>query len=182
MKIFVLYFVFLGTIFANDLCELHDPDKTMETNFLNSTGYVVAYGDLSTKIVDFNQRLKKYGLTHNYNFDKYAIYTIYQNTNIIGHILCLNETYYNFQTMQFVVLYDAKGKVKNVKYQKLLGENFNKFTAPAFTEQFVAINSPDFKRSIKNPSPDDAEIFDKTIISFKKNLILMDTFIFNKSL
>lgn len=186
--------------FAAVGCDLNDPDRDVKKFFPNSTGYKTEYK--SIKNVGGNELLDEVETRLGDKFSglyevidvPYTIYTIVKDNKKIGYIHGVNQKG-KYGAMQVFLIFDTNGTIKNMYFQKLTSRASKEFKSKDFTNQFLNLNINDFdsydvkkiktpKNSkiskIKNPLPNRAkEDFDFTMRGVKKNLILMDVFIFN---
>lgn len=183
-------------------CDLNDPDRDVKRFFPESTGYRTEY--LSVKKVGGNalyERLEaRLGDKFSGVFEKidvpYTVYTVLAGTRTLGYIHGVNQKG-KFGGMQVFLILDAQGVIRKFYFQKLTAKNAGTLRSDAFGEQFVGLTLADFllydvpaRRApegskvarIKNPVPaedgDDADFF-AALRGTKKNLLLMDAFVFH---
>ncbi|MDR0676835.1 MAG: hypothetical protein LBF97_07355 [Elusimicrobiota bacterium] len=198
---FLIFSVILYSfLFAAVGCDLNDPDRDVKRFFSDSTGYKTAY--LSLEKLGGSELLKEVEQKLGDNFQglyetpdvPYTVYTIYKNSDIIGYIHGINQKG-QYGGIQVFLVYDLKGNIINFYYQKLTSKKAKDLRATSFSNQFIGLNLKDFENydpktgktdnkkiiEIKNPNPDNNIDFLATIRAVKKNLILMDIFVFNKN-
>jgi hypothetical protein len=203
MRVFLLSFAFvLGistSVFGAVGCDLNDPDRDVKRLFPESTGYKTAYlsvdklggqpllQEIETRLGD-----KFQGLYETIDVP-YTVYTIYKGDNIIGYIHGINQKG-QYGGLQVFLSYDAKGAIQDLYYQKMTNRKAAELRSADFAKQFAGLTLADFQSynpqtadggsakvvAIKNPSSGDATDFNATLRAVKKNLILMDIFVFNK--
>jgi hypothetical protein len=188
-----------GAVFAAVGCDLNDPDRDVKRLFPDSTGYKTAYlsvdklggqpllQEIETRLGD-----KFQGLYETIDVP-YTVYTIYKGDNIIGYIHGINQKG-QYGGLQVFLSYDAQGNIRDLYYQKMTNRKTAELRSADFAKQFAGLSLADFKTynpqtaaggsakvlAIKNPSGGDATDFNATLRAVKKNLILMDIFVFNK--
>ncbi len=97
-----------------------------------------------------------------------------------------------FGVIQVFVSLDMDGTIKAFYIQKMAGQWAKKFTAPKFGRQFVGLTLKDFERydpvsgkgsgkvaAINNPAPEAETDFFGLLRALKKNLVLMDEFVYS---
>ncbi|MDR1124118.1 MAG: hypothetical protein LBL61_05980 [Elusimicrobiota bacterium] len=195
MKKLLLVLIFLsgfyGGAFAAVGCDLNDPDRDVKRFFPESTGYKTAYMSLDRLggqelLQQVETRLgdKFTGLYETIDVP-YTVYTIFKDKEIIGYIHGINQKG-KYGGLQVFLIYDTKGTITNFYYQKLTNKEAKKMRSPAFGAQFKGLSFGDFKnydplshtgmpKVIKGEGDD----FFSTLRAVKKNLILMDIFVFN---
>jgi hypothetical protein len=201
---FVLLFVLLQNAFAAVGCDLNDPDRDILRIGLAFTSpgppltYKTTYLSLERlggeKLLrEVEERLgdKFSGLYETIDVP-YTLYTLYQKDKIIGYIHGINQKG-RYGGLQVFLAYDPQGVIKSFYYQKLTSRQAARLRAADFGQQFHGLTLKDFQNyavqtgtggsarvaAIQNPDPDNMEDFRATLRAVKKNLILMDIFIFN---
>lgn len=203
MKI-LLYFLIIAmwsnNAFAAVGCDLNDPDRDVKRFFPDSTSYRTEY--LSVDKVGgeklYQQIQQQLGDELNGIYEKidvpYTVYTILKDSEPIGYIHGVNQKG-KYGGIQVFLIMSTDGKIKNFYFQKLTSKNAKELRSKSFGEQFTGLSLSDFKdydaknkiiplnsklSDIKNPAKESEEDFFATLRGAKKNLILMDSFIFNK--
>ncbi len=179
-------------------CDLNDPDNDVKRLFPTSTGYTTMYASLQksggkTALANVEKALgdKFTGLYETIDVS-YTIYKIYNGKSLIGYIHGVNQKG-EYGGLQVFLALDTKGKILKFYYQKLSSKNAAKFKAATFTSQFIGLTRADFATfdvktgkgsgkvaAIKNPAPATDKDFLYTLRGVKKNLILMNTFIYKQ--
>lgn len=193
----LLFILFLMIGFTNNVfgavgCDLNDPDRDVKRLFPSSTGYKTTYmsleklgGDAMLKNVEERLGDKFSGLYETIDVP-YTIYTIFNNKNTIGYIHGINQKG-KYGGLQVFLGYDIKGKITNFYYQKLTSRDAKYLRSTEFATQFKGLSLLDFNDYNpkthagipKNIATLDDSDFWATLRAVKKNLILMDIFIFN---
>ena len=196
MKKIVFILIFLsgisGNAFAAVGCDLNDPDRDVKRLFPASTGYRTQYlsidrlgGEKLLKQVEERLGDKFSGLYETIDVP-YTVYTILKGKETIGYIHGINQKG-KYGGLQVFLAFDTKGKIVDFYYQKLTGKEAATMRSPKFAAQFKGLTLTDFipynpttrkgiPGAIKQEESDD---FFATIRAAKKNLILMDIFIFD---
>jgi hypothetical protein len=122
----------------------------------------------------------------------YTLYEIYQGKQKIGYIHGVNQKG-QYGGLQVFLALDLEGNIKSFYYQKLTSKYGKQFRDPKFGQQFVGLSLKDFYNydvlsgkttgpgkveEIKNPVPEAESDFRASLRAVKKNLILMDEFIY----
>jgi hypothetical protein len=179
-------------------CDLNDPDRDVARLFPGSTGYKTMYvsvekkgGDALLKQIEDRLGDKFQGLYETADVP-YTIYEIYKGTDKIGYIHGVNQKGQYGGIQVFLVL-DMDGNIKSFYFQKLTSKAAKELRDPGFGKQFDGLNLSDFYAydivsgksavpgkvdQIKNPSPEAEQDFKASMRATKKNLILMDEFIY----
>jgi len=180
-------------------CDLNDPDRDVKRLFPESTSFKTTY--LSLDRLGGEPLLREVERRLGDNFQglyetidvPYTVYTIYKGTTIIGYIHGINQRG-RYGGLQVFLGYDTKGVITHFYYQRLTSSRTADMRKPEFGRQFVGLTLSDFNdldvksgtsanpkiAAIQNPHPAETEDFKATLRAVKKNLILMDTFVFNK--
>jgi hypothetical protein len=196
MKKLFLFFIFFLWVFA-DLyaavgCDLNDPDRDVKRLFPASTGYKTAYMSLEKSggkelLEQVENRLgdKFTGLYETIDVP-YTVYTIFKGKEVLGYIHGINQKG-RYGGLQVFLAYDTRGKITDFYYQKLTSKEAKVMRSRDFAAQFKGLWLADFKNydplshggipaNIKGEGGD----FFATLRAVKKNLILMDIFVFGK--
>ncbi|MDR1453742.1 MAG: hypothetical protein LBJ25_07215 [Candidatus Margulisbacteria bacterium] len=203
-KIFWLLILLIGLAPAAVGCDLNDPDRdilrigTYYTSLRPRITYQTAYlsleklgGEKTLREVETRLGDKFSGLYETIDVP-YTLYTLYQGEKIIGYVHGINQKG-RYGGLQVFLAYDTQGIIKHFYYQKLTSRQAQELRSPEFSAQFSGLSLQDFlnydvqtgsggstkAQAIKNPSPADAADFLATLRAVKKNLILMDIFVFN---
>jgi hypothetical protein len=191
--------VFSGqSLFAAVGCDLNDPDRDVARLFPGSTGYKTMYVAIDKKggdalLAQIEDRLgdKFQGLFETADVP-YTIYEIYRGTDRIGYIHGVNQKG-QYGGIQVFLVMDMEGIIKSLYFQKLTSKAAKELRAPEFGKQFEGLSLADFYAydiasgktkipgkvdQIKNPAPEAEQDFHASMRAAKKNLILMDEFIY----
>jgi hypothetical protein len=197
--ILTLFLILSGhsMVFGAIGCDLNDPDRDVARLFPKSTGYKAIYTSIkergSEKLVEIVQsRLgdKNYrdywGL-----YDSYTIYEIFSGKKKIGYIHGVNQKG-RYGGLQIFLVLDLKGVVMDFYIQKMNNQFAAQYRDAKFGKQFVGFSIKDFDQEhmsngetsgkvagIKNPVPSERTDFTAILKAIKKNLILMDVFVFS---
>jgi len=194
---FLIVFMLLSGISVNAFaavgCDLIDPDRDVKRLFPASTGYKTEYLSVSRAggealLAQVEERLgdKFTGIYETIDVP-YTVYTIFKGKETIGYIHGINQKG-QYGGLQVFLAFDTKGKITDFYYQKLTSRDASAMRSPEFAMQFRGMSMVDFASYnpvsrtgipgvIKQRENDD---FFATIRAVKKNLILMDAFVFGK--
>jgi hypothetical protein len=197
--VLVLFLVLMGytTLWAAVGCDLNDPDRDVARLFPESTGYKTIYtsilkkgGEKLLSTVETRLGDKFKGIYETIDVP-YTIYEIFTNKKKIGYIHGVNQKG-QFGGIQVFVALDLEGRVKAFYIQKMTSEYAGKLRDPKFGKQFVGLTIKDFEHydvasgkasgrveGIKNPAPEAGADFMAALRATKKNLILMDEFVYS---
>ncbi len=176
-----------GAAFAAVGCDLNDPDRDVARLFPGSTGFKTSYlsikekgGEALLKKVEDRLGDKFTGLYETIDVP-YTVYTVTKDGKVAGYIHGVNQkgTYGGIQV--FLAL-DPKGVVTGFYFQKLTSRYGKQLRSPEFARQFVGLSLKDFPPAgypeLKNPAPEAEKDFKAALRGVKKNLVLMDEFVF----
>jgi len=198
----------LAVLFTADIsyaatgCDLNDPDRDVKRLYPESTGYKTYYYSISKKggaalLKKVEERLGDTfkGIYETADVPN-TIYEIRVKDKITGYIHGVNQKG-KYGGIQVFLTFDTGGVIRSFYIQKLTGKDAALFRAPAFGKQFEGLGLKEFYRysiqkkvfimppetaapGIKDPSgsPDD---YYAILRAIKKNLILMDEYLFNNS-
>jgi len=174
-------------------CDLSSPDRDVPRLFPGSTSYTTRYmsllaDELSSVVTRLDARFR--GLYDPLNVP-YTIYEIYTGKKKVGYIHGVNQKG-QFGGIQVFVSLDLDGRITAFYIQKITGPSAGTFRTPAFGNQFLGLSLRDFDSydpvsgkgsgklpAIRNPAPDMETDFYSILRALKKNLILMDVFIYS---
>jgi hypothetical protein len=121
----------------------------------------------------------------------YTIYEIFNNKKKIGYIHGVNQKG-QFGGIQVFVVLDLEGRIKGFYIQKMTSRYAGKLRDAKFGRQFIGLTLKDFNNydvvsgkasgkvdRIKNPAPEAEADFRAALRATKKNLILMDEFVYS---
>jgi hypothetical protein len=188
-----------GRVWGAVGCDLNDPDRDVKRLFPNSTGYKTFYmsiresgGDALLNRVETRLGDKFKGLYETAEVP-YTIYEIHSGKAIAGYIHGVNQKG-EYGGIQVFMSLTPKGVITGFYIQKLTSEGASKFRAKTFGEQFVGLSLKEFSHYdvatgkfmdlqdsplLKNPDSSSQGDFKAILRAVKKNLILMDEFIYN---
>jgi hypothetical protein len=178
-------------------CDLNDPDRDVARLFPESTGYKTTYtsilkvgGQKLMATVEMRLGDKFHGIYETIDVP-YTIYEIYNNKKKIGYIHGVNQKG-QFGGIQVFVSLDLEGRIKAFYIQKMTSQYAKALRDAEFGRQFIGLTLKDFDRydvvsgkasgkveAIRNPAPEAATDFKVALRATKKNLILMDEFIYS---
>jgi len=177
-------------------CDLNDPDRDVARLFPESTGYKTVYTSILKKggeklLATVERRLgdRFRGLYETIDVP-YTIYEIYKNKVMIGYIHGVNQKG-QFGGIQVFLVQNLDGTVRGFYIQKMTSQYAGKLRDGKFGKQFAGLSLKDFDHydvvsgkasgkveAIRNPAPEAEADFRAALRATKKNLILMDEFVF----
>ena len=186
-----------GTAWAAVGCDLNDPDRDVARLFPESTGYKTIYTSIQQKggeklLARIETRLgdKFRGIYETMDVP-YTIYEIYTGKKKIGYIHGVNQKG-QFGGIQVFAVLDLEGRIKGFYIQKMTSQYAAKLRDARFGRQFIGLTIKDFDHydvitgkasgkvdAIKNPSSEAEADFRSALRAMKKNLILMDEFVYS---
>jgi hypothetical protein len=178
-------------------CDLNDPDRDVARLFPESTGYKTLYVSVVQKggdplLAKIEKRLgdKFHGIYETIDVP-YTIYEIFANKKKVGYIHGVNQKG-QFGGIQVFLSLDLEGRIKSFYIQKMTSKYAGKLRDANFGKQFLGLTLKDFELydvvsgkasgkvdTIKNPAPEAEADFRAAFRATKKNLILMDEFIYS---
>jgi hypothetical protein len=194
--VLLLLALFPALSFAAVGCDLNDPDRDVARLFPGSTGYKTVYASVDKRGGEPMLRRVEKRLGDNFKgiyetIDvPYTIYEIYSGRKRIGYIHGVNQKG-EYGGIQVFVALDPERKIRSFYIQKMTNSQAKKLRDPAFGRQFVGLSLKDFDKydpktgaasgrvaEIRNPAPAAEGDFRAALRAVKKNLILMDEFVF----
>jgi hypothetical protein len=177
-------------------CDLNDPDRDVARLFPQSTGYKTNYVSIDRKggeplLVKIETKLgdKFHGIYETIDVP-YTIYEIFDNKKKIGYIHGVNQKG-QFGGIQVFLVLDLEGRIKGFYIQKMTSKFAGKLRDANFGKQFFGLTLKDFELydvisgkasgkvdGIKNPALEAEADFRAALRATKKNLILMDEFVY----
>jgi len=177
-------------------CDLNDPDRDVARLFPESSGYKTVYvsisqrgGEPMLKRVEARLGDSFHGLYETIDVP-YTLYEIYSKQQLIGYIHGVNQKG-QFGGIQVFVSLDLKGKIKSFYIQKMTSQYAKALRDAKFGSQFIGLTIKDFDQydvvtgkaagkieAIKNPASEADLDFKAALRATKKNLILMDEFVY----
>jgi hypothetical protein len=178
-------------------CDLNDPDRDVSRLFPESTGYKTIYTSILQKggeplLTRVETRLgdKFHGLYETIDVP-YTIYEIYANKKKAGYIHGVNQKG-QFGGIQVFVVLDLEGTIRGFYIQKMTSQYAGKLRDAKFGKQFVGLTLKDFEQydvlsgqasgsveAVRNPASGAEADFKAALRATKKNLILMDEFVYS---
>jgi hypothetical protein len=197
--ILVFFFVMTGysLVWGAVGCDLNDPDRDVSRLFPESTGYKTIYVSIAQKggeslLLKIEKRLgdKFHGIYETIDVP-YTIYEIFAGKKKIGYIHGVNQKG-QFGGIQVFLALDAEGRIKDFYIQKMTNQYAGKLRDAKFSRQFIGLTLRDFDlydivpgkasgkvAAIKNTAPEAEPDFRAALRATKKNLILMDEFVYS---
>ena len=197
LALFILVLTGSGTAWGAVGCDLNDPDRDVARLFPESTGYKTTYtsidrrggeallGKIETRLGD---RFR--GIYETIDVP-YTIYEIFAAKKKIGYIHGVNQKG-QFGGIQVFLSLDLEGKIMAFYIQKMTSKYAGKLRDAKFGRQFIGLTLKDFYlydvvsgkasgkvESINNPAPEAEADFRAALRATKKNLILMDEFVYS---
>lgn len=179
-------------------CDLNDPDADVKRLFPESTGYKTSYLSLTkiggkTALQEVEKRLgDRFTGSYEQVDVPYTLYTIFRDKTLIGYVHGVNQKG-QYGGLQVFLALNPQGKIYSFYFQRLSSKHGKLFKSKEFASQFIGLGLKEFvdlniktgsgtgkAAAIKNPAPDAKSDFLATLRGVKKNLILMDMFVFNK--
>jgi hypothetical protein len=177
-------------------CDLNDPDRDVARLFPGSTGYKTSYVSIDRKggeplLAKIETRLgdKFHGLYETIDVP-YTIYEIFADKKTVGYIHGVNQKG-QFGGIQVFVALDLEGTIKAFYIQKMTSQYAGKLRDAKFGRQFIGLTLKDFEQydiisgkasgkveAIKNPAPEAEADFRAALRATKKNLVLMNEFVY----
>ena len=179
-------------------CDLNDPDRDVARLFPESTGFKTSYlsldklgGEPLLKEVEKRLGDSFQGLYETVDVP-YTLYEIFKGKEKIGYIHGVNQKG-QYGGLQVFLVLDMTGTIKSFYFQKLTSKAAGELRKPEFGKQFEGLNLADFAKydvqsgkstepgkvdQIKNPVPEAKADFRAAMRATKKNLILMDVFVY----
>jgi len=205
-KIALLFFAVMLSCrivsFAAVGCDLNDPDRDVARLYPGSAGYRTVY--LSIKQAGGEAMLarveKRLGDKFSGLFETIDVpYTLYEiqgpDRRTIGYIHGVNQKG-SYGGIQVFLALDSSGTIKSFYFQKLTSRQAKELRSPEFGTQFRGLALKDFESydvpsgkakpgtavaALKNPAPEAVQDFKAALRAVKKNLILLDEFVFSVS-
>jgi hypothetical protein len=188
--------VMAAPAFAAVGCDLNDPDRDVARFFPESSGYKTTYMSIDKQGgKPLLQRVEKrlgdrfHGIYETIDVP-YTIYEIHAGKKKIGYIHGVNQKG-QFGGIQVFAALDPGGRIKSFYIQKMTSQWAKKLRDPKFGRQFAGMTLKDFETydpatgkgsgkvaEIRNPAPEAEDDFRASLRALKKNLILMDEFVY----
>jgi len=194
---FLLVMTVYSVVWGAVGCDLNDPDRDVARLFPESTGYKTVYVSIAQRggehlLARIEKRLgdKFRGIYETIDVP-YTIYEIFSNKKKIGYIHGVNQKG-QFGGIQVFLSLDLEGHIKAFYIQKMTSQYAKALRDANFGKQFIGLTLKDFYlydvisgkaservESIKNPAPEAETDFRAALRATKKNLILMDEFVYS---
>jgi hypothetical protein len=178
-------------------CDLNDPDRDVARLFPESTGYKAMYisvqqrgGEKLLERIEAKLGDKFHGLFETIDIP-YTIYEIRAKNKKIGYIHGVNQKG-QFGGIQVFLALDLEGRIKAFYIQKMTSQYAGKLRDAKFGRQFLGFTLADFEQydvasgkasgkveEIRNPAPEAEADFRAALRATKKNLVLMDEFVYS---
>jgi hypothetical protein len=193
----MLILVAITPSFAAVGCDLNDPDRDVARLFPDSSGYKTTYvsidkrgGDTMLRRVEKRLGDHFHGIYETIDVP-YTIYEIHTGKQKIGYIHGVNQKG-QFGGIQVFVALDLDGRIKSFYIQKMTSQWAKELRDSKFGRQFVGMTLKDFEAyepatgkgsgkvaEIRNPAPEAEGDFRASLRALKKNLVLMDEFVYS---
>lgn len=194
--VLTLALVLAAPAFAAVGCDLNDPDRDVVRFFPEASGYKTEYvsidkrgGETMLRRVEKRLGDQFHGIYETIDVP-YTLYEIRNGTQKIGYIHGVNQKG-QFGGIQVFVALDVEGRIKAFYIQKMTSEWAKKLRAPEFGRQFVGLTLKDFEAydpltgkgagkvaEMRSPVPEAEGDFRAALRALKKNLVLMDEFVY----
>jgi hypothetical protein len=178
-------------------CDLNDPDRDVARLFPDSSGYRTYYASIDKRGGEpLLRRVEKrlgdrfHGLYETIDVP-YTIYEVYSGKKKAGYIHGVNQKG-QFGGIQVFVALNMEGRIKSFYIQKMTSQWAKKLRDPGFGKQFIGLTLNDFEPydpvtgkgsgkvvEIHNPAPEAVTDFRAALRALKKNLVLLDEFVFS---
>jgi len=177
-------------------CELNYPASDVARLFPESDNYKISYFSFAKQggeplLRKVEARLGNVPALYAPLNVPYTLYEIYKGGKKIGYIHGVNQKG-QYGVLEVFVSLDMKGMIKAFYIQRMAGQWVNKYTLPKFGRQFVGLTLRDFElydpvsgkgsgkvASMSNPAPLAVTDFYGLLRAVKKNLVLMDEFVYS---
>jgi hypothetical protein len=194
-----LFALVTGRLWGAVGCDLNDPDRDVKRLFPDSTGYKTLYmsikesgGDVLLNRVEDRLGEKFKGLYETAEVP-YTIYEIHKGKEIVGYIHGVNQKG-QYGGIQVFLSLTREGVITAFYIQKLTSEGASRFRTKEFGRPFIGLSLKEFSHYdpatgkftglrnpplLKNPDSSGQGDFSAILRAVKKNLILMDEFIYH---
>ena len=174
-------------------CDLNFPASDVARLFPGSTGYKLVYHSLGPEALSrVEARLgERYRALYAPLNVPYTLYEVYAGTTKIGYIHGVNQKG-QFGVIQVFLSLDLEGRIRCFYIQKITGPQAGKFRSAPFANQFTGITLRSFDAydpatgkgsgriaRLTPPAPEAETDFYGVLRALKKNLVLMDEFVYS---
>jgi hypothetical protein len=177
-------------------CDLNNPERDVARLFPESTGYKTVYlsfagqgGAPLLKKVE-NRLVPQYLALYAPIDVPYTLYEVYRDRKKVGYVHGVNQKG-QFGGIQVFMSLDLTGRIKSFYLQKITGRAASKFREAGFSRRFEGLTLKDFDgydpvrgkgtgriAQIPNPAPELETDFYGILRGLKKNLVLMEEFVY----
>ena len=201
LLLIIITFIAVARLFSATGCDLNDPDRDVSRIFPGYTKYKTDYLSLNkTGGSDILPKIEKAlgdkfsGLYENIDVP-YTLYTVYKDTQQIGYIHGVNQKG-SFGGIQVFLALDNKGIILKFYIQKLTSKGAKQLRSESFANQFTGLSLKEFYHYnipagkfenmenppvINNPALKAADDYRSILRAVKKNLVLMQEFVYKKN-
>jgi len=178
-------------------CDLNDPDRDVARLFPDSSGYRTYYASIDKRggeplLRKVEKRLgdRFHGLYETIDVP-YTIYEVTSGKKKVGYIHGVNQKG-QFGGIQVFVALDLEGRITSFYIQKMTSQWAKRLRDPKFGRQFVGLTLKGFETydpvtgkgqgkagEFHNPAPEAETDFRAALRALKKNLVLMDEFVYS---
>jgi hypothetical protein len=187
-----------SSAFAAVGCDLNDPDRDVARLFPDSAGYKTWYaaidrmgGEPLLRRVESRLGDTFHGIFETIDVP-YTVYDIYRGKQKVGYIHGVNQKG-QYGGIQVFAALDPEGRITAFYIQKITSRYAKELRGAAFGKQFLGLSVKDFDAydpvsgkasgklsAITNPAPEAETDFRAALRALKKNLILMDEFVYSR--
>jgi len=174
-------------------CDLNFPNNDVPRLFPGATSFKTTYRTLTRD--ELGVLTGALGAAFRGLYDPlevpYTLYEVYTGAAKVGYVHGVNQKG-QFGGIQVFVALDLEGRILSFYIQKMSGQWAGKLRDPKFGKQFVGLRRKDFEifdpvsgkgsgkvAHIHNPAPEMETDFYCVLRALKKNLVLMDIFVYN---
>jgi hypothetical protein len=176
-------------------CELNYPASDVTRLFPESTSYTTSYFSFAAKggaplLHKVEARLGGGPALYAPLNVPYTLYEVYKDKKKVGYVHGVNQKG-QFGVLEVFVSLNNDGVIKAFYIQRIAGPWAKKFTSAKFGRQFIGLTLKDFEHydpvsgkgsgkvaAIENPVPEAVTDFFGLLRAVKKNLVLMDEFVY----
>jgi hypothetical protein len=193
----ILFFLlYASQVQAAVNCELNYPASDVARLFPESTSFKTSYFSFAKQggkplLQKVEARLGGFPALYAPLDVSYTLYEIYNDKKKVGYIHGVNQRG-RFGVLEVFASLDMDGVIKAFYIQRISSKWAKNFTSPKFGRQFVGLSLKDFEQydtvsckgsgkvaAIVNPVPKEETDFYGLLRAMKKNLVLMDEFVYS---